>query len=58
MIISLDSGVHGRPTPVSNALSSLHCWNASTRTVLSELFKPMIGMVTFLEMKKKNEPKS
>lgn len=58
MVISLVSGAHGRPKLVSNALNSLRFWKASTRTVLPELSNPMIMMVTFLEMEKKNEPKA
>ena len=56
MIISLVPGAHRRPSP--NVLNNpLHLWKASTRTVLPELSNPMMMMVTFLEIEKKNELK-
>ena len=55
--ISLVTGTQGRPKLVSNALSSLRLWNASTRTVFPELCSPRMMMATCLEMDKKNESK-
>lgn len=37
-------------------LMLLHLWKASITTVLPELFNPMMMMVAFLDMEKKNEP--